>query len=84
MSAPQKPESKYKKMGISPEFEVAQKLEAYAIRKFKGNKSAAANYLLGALVRARYRTPAALRNCSIEAIATVVWAIKTYLFQPFL
>jgi len=52
LGAPKKSEPKFRKMGISLESEVAEKLEAYAIKKFKGNKSAAVNYLLGALVRA--------------------------------
>jgi len=45
----QKSDVKYRKIAMSLESEVVQKLEAYAIRKFKGNKSAAANYLLSAL-----------------------------------
>ena len=49
MSTLRKTEPKFTKMGISLESEVAQKLEAYAIKKFKGNRSAAANYLLSAL-----------------------------------
>ena len=37
LGAPKKPEPKFRKMGISLESEVAEKLEAYAIKKFKGN-----------------------------------------------
>lgn len=49
LGAPQKTEAKHSKMGISLESETAQKLQNYADKKFKGNRSAAANYLLSAL-----------------------------------
>jgi hypothetical protein len=39
LGAPQKREKKYRKMGISLESEVSQKLETYANKKFKGNSA---------------------------------------------
>jgi metal-responsive CopG/Arc/MetJ family transcriptional regulator len=45
----QKSDAKFRKIAVSLESEVVQKLDNYAERKSKGNRSAAANYLLSAL-----------------------------------
>jgi len=39
----------FQKVGVSFRKDILQKLDDYAERKFRGNRSAAANYLLGAL-----------------------------------
>ena len=48
LGAPDKSRSSFKKVGFSIEVSLLQKLDQYAQRKFAGNRSAAANYLLGA------------------------------------
>ena len=49
MSEPRNSEVKLRKVGISFESELLQRLDTYAEKKFKGNRSAAANFLLSAL-----------------------------------
>ena len=46
MGMTQKSEVRFRKIAMSLESEVVQKLDTYAEKKFKGNRSAAANYLL--------------------------------------
>ena len=48
----QKTEVKVRKVGLSLESNLLRRLDDYAERKFKGNRLAAANYLLSALARA--------------------------------
>ena len=45
--------STFKKVGVSFRKDILEKLDNYAEKKFRGNRSAAANYLLGALFQAR-------------------------------
>ncbi|MDH5663403.1 MAG: ribbon-helix-helix domain-containing protein [Candidatus Bathyarchaeota archaeon] len=54
LGAPNKSELTFKKVGFSLELNLLQKLDDYAERKFKGNRSAAANYLLGALLKSYF------------------------------
>ncbi len=51
LGAPDKFKQTFKKVGFSLEASLLQRLDDYAERKFKGNRSAAANYLLGALLK---------------------------------
>jgi hypothetical protein len=49
LGAPKNSEAKYRKRGLGLESELVQKLDTYAEKRFKGNRSAAANFLLSAL-----------------------------------
>jgi len=49
VSAPQKSDVKRRKMGLSLESEIFEAVQTYAKKKFKGNRSAAVNYLLSTL-----------------------------------
>jgi len=53
LSNTQNSETKYRKTSMSLESKLVQKLDSYADRKFKGNRSAAVNYLLSALAPAQ-------------------------------
>jgi len=54
LGAPQKSEVKLKKVGLSLDSNLLRRLDDYAERKFKGNRSAAANYLLSALLKSYF------------------------------
>lgn len=52
--APDKSNPKIRKVGLSLDSDLLRRIDDYAERKFEGNKSAAANYLLSALLKSYF------------------------------
>ena len=84
MGKSDKESSSFQKVGISFETELL-KLDSYAERKFKGNRSAAANCLLGALfqkwgVNARRKTSKLLTSSRRQESVSRIFLWESILF----